>query len=73
MANYYDFDFAVEEMTGAQANELVDLILDYVEAHDLYMAGGPRATTDLDYPPFLGIIDRFTAWTIRIWKWAHNG
>jgi len=71
--NYQEFEFVVEDMNEAQANELFDLILGYVEEHGLSMGGGCYPTTDLDYPSFLFTIERFASWLVRIWKKVHHG
>lgn len=70
---YQEFEFVVEAMTAEQANELMDLVLDYVEFHGLSMGGGCHPTTDLDYPPFLGTIEAVKFWLVRLWKKVHHG
>ncbi len=72
MTKYFEFDLIFEEMTPEQAAELYEIITDYAEAHSLDMAGLPWPATDLDCPPWLLLIDRFTAWTIRVWKVLHG-
>ncbi len=70
--NYQEFEFVVEEMTADQADELMDRILDYVESKGLSMGGGCQATTDLDYPPFLVVIEAITFRLVRLWKRIHR-
>lgn len=47
---YQHFDFVVEEMTEDQANDLLDVILAFAEAHGLSLGGGFHQTSDADYP-----------------------
>lgn len=70
---YQEFEFTVEGMSEAQADELLGLILDYVEAKDLKMGGGHRSTTDADYPWFLIPIERAAHWLVQAWKAVWNG
>ena len=47
---YQHFDFTVENMTEAQAESLLDIILAFAEALGLSLGGGYHPTTDSDYP-----------------------
>jgi hypothetical protein len=47
---YQHFDFVVEEMSACQAYDLMQVILEHVEALGLSLGGGVHQTTDADYP-----------------------
>jgi hypothetical protein len=47
---YQEFNFTIENMTMDQADELLNLIIQWAEERDLSVAGGFHQTTDDDYP-----------------------
>lgn len=49
MKKYYEFEFTVEDMTPAEAEELMTFIVRHCEGLGLSVGGGCHPTTDDDY------------------------
>jgi len=45
---YFQFEFAVEGLTQAQADELLDVIVEFVESKDGTVGGGFHRVTEVD-------------------------
>ena len=71
----YQFSFCVESCTNAQAYELLDEIIDLVEAKDLWMGGGCAPYTRWNCvcdSIEIKLMSFLARWLKPVWKWLNQ-